>query len=297
MSDREVFLVTGYTGKGRSHNPAFKAGKPNPFPLFKLHSLSTEDIAAKSIPPVRLVTSMKHSATKRLSVFIDSVLNPVAQSFCGKQFLKDTPDLLRKLAANEDLLCAPGAQLFTLDVKALYPSINPKYVPEAVQYALDVITNFSAARKASIIALVKFSISNACVHYRDKWYKMIEGVPTGGSDSVVIANIYVKWVLLQFSKRPSVSCFSSLVSMLLRFIDDIFGGWTGTYRQFKHFIEQFNKFGEKYGVIFDKHMFGDRVNVLLLSLICMLSLQMLGGIYTVTVFTPNTLSDVSPFPK
>ena len=55
MSEREVFLVTGNTGKGKSHNPCFKAGKPNPFPLFKLHSMTPDDIAAKSIPPVRLV--------------------------------------------------------------------------------------------------------------------------------------------------------------------------------------------------------------------------------------------------
>ena len=262
MSEREVFLVTGHTGKGKSHNPAFKAGKPNPFPLFKLHSLSTEEIATKTIPPVRLVTSMKFSATKRLSVFIDSVLNPVAKSFCGKQFIKDTPDLLRKLAENENLLCANGSQLFTLDVKSLYPSINPTYVPMGIAYALDVATDFSAKRKKTIISLVEFSISNACVHYRDKWYRMKEGIPTGGSDSVVIANIYVKWILLQFNSSPSAFCFNPFVSLLFRFIDDIFGCWTGTYRQFKHFIELFNKFGSKYGVVFDKDMFGDSVNFL-----------------------------------
>ena len=74
-----------------------------------------------------------------------------------------------------------------------------------------------------MFALVVFSISNACVHYRDKWYRMIEGVPTGGSDSVVIANIYVKWVMLQFNKHPPANHFSSLVTLLLRFIDDILG--------------------------------------------------------------------------
>jgi hypothetical protein len=68
--------------------------------------------------------------------------------------------------------------------------------------------------------------------------------------------------MLQFNNTPSVSCFSQFITVLLRFIDDIFGCWTGTYRQFKQFIEMFNKFGEKYGVFFDKHMFGDRVNYL-----------------------------------
>ena len=101
-------------------------------------------------------------ATKRLSVFIDSVLNPVAVAFCGKQFIKDTPDFLRKLNANEDLLCADGSQLFTLDVKSLYPSINTTFIPMAIAYALDVTTDLSAKRKKSIISLAEFSINNVC---------------------------------------------------------------------------------------------------------------------------------------
>ena len=35
--------------------------------------------------------------------------------FCGRQYLKDTPDFLRKLMKYEDALCAPGVQLFSLD--------------------------------------------------------------------------------------------------------------------------------------------------------------------------------------
>ena len=262
MSNRELFLITGHTGKGKSHNPKFKAGKPNPFPLFKLHSLQPEEVAAKSIPPVRLVTSMKFSATKRLSVFLDAILNPVAQAFCSKQYLKGTTDFLQKLVQFEEVLVKPGVQLFSLDVKALYPSINPHFVPIAVEMALDVVTDFSKAKKKMVIEFVKFSISNACIHYRDRWYKMLEGVPTGGSDSVCLANIYVKWVLLKFNKSKPATVFQSNFCLLLRFIDDFFGGWAGTYRQFKQFITVFNNFGKHYGVIFDKEQFGDSVTFL-----------------------------------
>ena len=263
MTDRELFLVTGNTGKGKSHNPRFKSGKPNPFPLFKLHSLSTEELSAKVIPPIRLVTSMKFSATKRLSLFIDAILNPVAIEFCGSEYLKDTPDFLRKLLQFDKVLCEPGVQLFTLDVKALYPSINPKFVPSAVEMALDVVTQFTEKKKKMILKLVKFSISNACVHYRDEWYKMLEGIPTGGSDSVCFANIYVKWVILKFSQSRQLSTsFSRYSNLLLRFIDDLFDGWSGSFRQFKHFVATFNSFGKQYGVIFDKEQFGDSVNFL-----------------------------------
>ena len=91
---------------------------------------------------------------------------------------------------------------------------------------------------------------------------MIEGIPTGGSESVVIANILVKWVIIKFKVSPLANCFTTYAGLLLRFIDDLFGSWTGSYRQFKFFIEQFNKFGRLYGVVFDKESFGDEVNFL-----------------------------------
>ena len=141
---------------------------------------------------------MEFGPTKRLSLFIDSVLNNVSKLYCGDEYIKDTSHFLQKLNAVEEKLCRPGVQLYTLDVKALYPSINPTYVPEAVQAALDTVTVLSEDRKKAIIELVVFSISNAVVHYRDRWYRMLEGVPTGGSDSVCLANIYMKWVLIKF---------------------------------------------------------------------------------------------------
>ena len=38
ISKSEHFHITGKTDNGKSHHPLFKAGKPNVFPLLKLHS-------------------------------------------------------------------------------------------------------------------------------------------------------------------------------------------------------------------------------------------------------------------
>lgn len=51
-----------------------------------------------------------------------------------------------------------------------------------------------------------------------------------------------------FEWEKTVKNFSRFVISLKRFIDDIFGGWRGTNRQFSLFIEQFNKFGSLYGI-------------------------------------------------
>ena len=205
---------------------------------------------------------MKFSATKRLSVYLDTVLSPISKQFCGKEYIKDTPDFLRKLDSHKDKLCAPGTSLFSLDVKALYPSINPKFLPNAVRMALDTVTTFTEKKKLMIIDLVKFSVSNACIHYRNNWFKMVEGLPTGASDSVALANIYVKWVLILFHRNKEASSLSRYILLLSRFIDDLFGGWSGTRRQFDQFVNVFNLFGIKYGVIFDKFQFGNSVNFL-----------------------------------
>ena len=42
LKESELFLITGHLENGKSHNPAFKAGKLHPFPLFKLHSLTPD---------------------------------------------------------------------------------------------------------------------------------------------------------------------------------------------------------------------------------------------------------------
>ena len=76
LKESELFLITGHMGNGKSHNPAFKAGKPHPFQLFKLHSLTPDEIADKVIPPHQLVTSMKFGPPKRTALFIDSILTP-----------------------------------------------------------------------------------------------------------------------------------------------------------------------------------------------------------------------------
>ena len=108
--------------------------------------------------------------------------------------------------------------------------------------------------------MVKFNISNAVTHYRDTWYKALVGLPTGASDSVCLANIYMRWVILNFFSIHPVH--KRFVVNLWRFIDDVFGGWDGTLRQFRSFVNCFNDYGKTFGIMFDKEQFGDTVNFL-----------------------------------
>ena len=201
---------------------------------------------------------MKFGPTKRLALFLDSVLTPISIVYCGCEYIKDTPAFVNKIMVMEPKLCAPGVTLFTLDVKALYPSIDLNLLPNAVESALDLVTDFPVERKNFIVQAVKFSIGNGVTHYRGSWFQSILGIPTGASDSVSLANIYMKWVLTQFFANNPI--FKQLIVSLVRFIDDLFGGWLGTTRQFANFISVFNNFGKNYGIIFDKEQIGDTVH-------------------------------------
>ena len=75
------------------------------------------------------------------------------------------------------------------------------------------------------------------------------GLPTGANDSVSLANIYVHWVLSKFwfwdKQNKNLSRY---IGCFWRFIDDMFGNWKGSKRQFFLFVASLNKFGVTYGI-------------------------------------------------
>ena len=253
MSQTEQYHITGYslTEKGntaKSHHHSFKAGKPHLYPLFKLHKLNLDQINNKVIPPARFVLSMKASPTSKVGLFLADTLKSVAENYCGASYLKDTNSFLRKLNDNSSLLAGPNNDLFSIDVKALYPSIKPHYVPIAVRDALNKCTDWSEERIDAIIELVEFSIKHAAIHFRNKWYLVILGLPTGGADSVVLANIVVQWVFINFFATDEGIKWYKFLLLLSRFID---GVWFGSRLEFDEFLTSLNNFGIDFGIFFD----------------------------------------------
>ena len=116
-----------------------------------------------------------------------------------------------------------------------------------------------------IIDLVSLSINNAVVHYRGSWFSPKKGIPTGGSDSGCIANIYVKWCLdVKIFPSPTVDKYNKL-SNRKRFLDDLWFLWRGSIRVFTVFLNAVNKVGCQYGIIL-KGEVNDMVNFLDVSI-------------------------------
>ena len=72
--------------------------------------------------------------------------------------------------------------------------------------------------------------------------------------------VWQTFVLLNFFSIHPVH--ERFIVNLWRFIDDVFGGWDGTLRQFRSFVNCFNDYGKTFGIMFDKEQFDDTVNFL-----------------------------------
>ena len=120
---------------------------------------------------------------------------------------------------------------FTFDFDALYDSLTPELVLEALEHAMVNTTTWSKEFRDWLLQLVKLSLTSAAGMFRDQWYLQIFGIPTGGSLSVQLANIAVHYAMrhVVFEK---LEMMKNIVA-LKRFIDDGVGIFLGSLEELK----------------------------------------------------------------
>ena len=243
---QEHLLITGRTEKsGQSHSHDFVVNKPHTYPLFKGHKLSKEDFENKKIPPTRMVTASIGGPTYRLGIFLNHVLAPVSLKYCEGELVQDTTHFLQEIRnLNEQgAFSNPSTRIGTLDVDALYPNISRPLAMEALKDALTTCTDYPEEVIATLLDLIKFCLENSVVHYRGRWFKSLDGVPTGGPESGSIANIFVKWMLdKRLLQDPSITRLDRMMSRK-RFLDDLWFIWRSTERAFENFKTALNNMG------------------------------------------------------
>ena len=185
-------------------------------------------------------------------MFLDSVLKPVVQEYCKGELVKDSTDFIKELIKMEDGGTSKSLNLIgTLDVTALYPSIQIELALEALEDALRVATDFTEQQIEMILSLARICIENSAIHYRGKWYCSILGLPTGGPESGSLANIFVYFVLQKRLLLHPDICHLNKISTRKRFLDDVWFGWQGTSDEFSTFLAAVNQIGKTcYGITF-----------------------------------------------
>ena len=251
LTNVERFYITGKTEKdGYSKQHDFCITKPYMYPLFKIHKLNEEQITQKVIPPVRMVTASVGGPTYRLGIFLNGLLQPVADKYCDGEVIKDTTHFIQVTDSLKEKGYFRDASVYqaVLDIDGLYPNIRRDLALDAIKDALEVSTGYTSEQIVMILDLLKCCLNNSVIHYRGNWYRSLVGVPTGGSESCPIANIFVKWILDKYILTDTTILSKNKIQVRRRFLDDLWMIWAGNPRQFELFKNSLNNIGRKYGI-------------------------------------------------
>jgi hypothetical protein len=258
VSDKIAYEIGGVSeNNNMSTHPQFKPGVPYFYPMLKIHKVRKEELVPGVDPPARLVTSLRDGVAKRSDVYLaDRYLKSLEKDYCD-DLLEDTSSALRWLdLADRELTPDEKKQVncFTFDFKSLYDSLQPTLVKEAVRYAMDKCRpDWTDDFKNWIISLIDFSLKASVAKYNGEWWKQNNGIPTGGSLCVQLANITVFYVMSK--KVYSIPNMMERIRYIKRFIDDGAGLFFGTEEQFKAWLRRVNDSINPLGLHIDESSF------------------------------------------
>ena len=248
-------------GEGPTNRPStasyHKPGKAYFYPSLKIHKLKREELVPGVEPPVRLVTALHEGIAKRSDVFLASeFLKNLEKDYC-EDLLTDSTDALRWLEnANAAEPDKQALRAFTFDFKALYDSLDPSLVKEALLHAMEISRpDWTSGFCEWLIDLVDISLRASIGCYENQWYVQKRGVPTGGSLCVQIANITVYYVM--YKCVYSNSKLMKRVRTSKRYIDDGAGFFNSTEHKFKKWIGKVNDALQQYGLLIDEYQYQD----------------------------------------
>ncbi len=254
VSDNPSSLNSSQPTNRPSTAPRYKPGKSYFYPSLKVHKLSLEELKPGVEPPIRLITALQDGITKRSDVFIAAkFLKDLEKDYC-EDLLSDTTDALQwldQVNTESSVTDKMRFKSFTYDFKALYDSLNPVMVLEALQHAMNTCrTPWSPEFKKWILDLATASLDSSIGLFEGTWYKQINGVPTGRSLCVQLANIAVFYILNKevYTNRDLMKDVGSTK----RYIDDGAGQFKGTSRQFKLWLKKVNELLSPYGLLIDE---------------------------------------------
>ena len=275
VSKRELTAVCGLIaggmdGKKRKKDGSLKytqvisqkelyAEQPTPYvyPLFKAHKVpknvllnTAPDLVAKEIPS-RLVVGMKNCQLSRVQKWLESILNPISKIYGRFEYIKDSFDFLKKIenvksVAVEECWDWENLILFTVDVKALYPSVQIDDVALSLKHCLAKCTEWGHNIISILVDLICYTLKNQQIRWNGCYYLLSQGIPTGGKHSVPIANILLSFILLSaIEKEPD---FMQNIKLWVRFIDDGKGIFLGNIDEFELWFHKLEEAFEKFGL-------------------------------------------------
>ena len=255
--DKSIIIITNYC-RGRTHSEyrngcsyfksdLVKPDTPYGYPLLKVHKLSEAELFNKKIPPIRFVTDLSKGVTARSDKFLVwNRLGPLARDYCV-DLVKDSTAALTKLEALSTTGEVDDSWFsVSIDIVSLYDSLRHELVMLALEDAMESCRpDWSQDSRCWFKGLIQLSFDSAVFKNGDQWYEVVNGVPTGGINSVDCGNISLFYVLkiLVYNKKPTE------LNNLDRFVDDISAQGKGCPNKFKEWVESLpSQMISKYGL-------------------------------------------------
>ena len=251
LRNKEGDLKTTYIISNREYYTNFPA--PYVYPLYKIHKYPEQDL--HNLDPTklsaRLITALGTSPTSRCQRFLQQILDPVAREYAGDEYCKDSMHFLARIEETKSNFSenksATNLSFIAVDVEALYPSANLKFVKMALSDALYTVYKLSEEVRSALVDLILYC-NEAYVVNDKKCFKISNGIITGSLCAVPMANIFLSWVKRQIWNSIPVSYRRAVVNYT-RYIDDIFIIWKSTPNAAEKFISKlktaFNKYDLK----------------------------------------------------
>lgn len=233
--NRRSFLA-GQRDALLEHNPII----PHWYVLPKTHKKKDPDTG---LWPGRPVLSGCNAPTRPVDRLLTTYLTPLLDLLPER--LQDTTAFLRKVSAFPRF--PPGSIIFSFDIVSLYPSIpqeeasfvvanfyekNFAYVKEKLKTDYNIIAPPPYLIKEGIDHVLQGTL----LRFNEHFYNQGKGTAIGASVSVAIAEIFVHASIegkrQKLDKQPSV---------FYRYIDDIFGIFTGTEAELIEYHQELNK--------------------------------------------------------
>ncbi|ROT62518.1 hypothetical protein C7M84_019632 [Penaeus vannamei] len=232
--------VRSFTAGQRDALLQHKASIPHWYVLPKTHKAIDEDTGTW---PGRPVLSGCSAPTRPVDRLLTTFLTPLLELLPER--LQDTSDFLRKMKDSPRF--PKDSIIFSFDIVSLYPSIPQEEAAWVVANFYEKNYGYVQGRLAADFNitppppyLIKEGIDHVLrgtlLRFDNKFYRQCKGTAIGASVSVALAEIFVHVSIEKKRKK-----LRKQPEIFYRYIDDIFGIFTGTEEELQQYHKELNE--------------------------------------------------------
>lgn len=197
--------------------------------LPKIHKEPKKWTIPFEVPPGRPIVSDCNSETYFTAEYLDYYLNPLSVKHSA--YVKDTYHFIELV---KNLRIPINSYFFSMDVDALYTNIPIQAGIDCVKKVFEENPDHKRP-DAELLQLLDINLTRNDFMFDNQYYLQVKGTAMGKKFAPAYANLFManweKEAIAKCKKKPA---------QYLRYLDDIWGVWTGSKLEFQEFVDTLN---------------------------------------------------------